>query len=69
MPIGRTRGYWKDKKKQKEFFDQLAVKWNIQKMDDWNKVTAKMLLDEGGGFIKIYYSGSPRCGMEYKEMS
>jgi hypothetical protein len=47
----KPQGYWKDKKNQKEFFDQLAVKWNIQKPEDWNKVTNKMVFKEGGRFI------------------
>jgi hypothetical protein len=48
-------GYWKDVQNQKEFFDRLAVKWNIQKPEDWNKVTATMVLKEGGRFIKKNY--------------
>jgi hypothetical protein len=47
-----------DKKHQKEFFDQLALKWNIQKPDDWNKVTLMMAQKEGGNFISRYYNGS-----------
>jgi hypothetical protein len=59
VPTKRPLGYWKDKQNQKEFFDQLAVKWNIQKLEDWNKVTNKMVLQEGGySIINTYYSGS-----------
>jgi hypothetical protein len=54
----KSPGYWEDKKNQKEFFDQLASKWNIQKSDDWNKVTTQMVLKEGGSFITHYYNGS-----------
>jgi hypothetical protein len=46
----------------------LAVKWNIQKSDDWNKVTLKMLLKEGGNFIASYYNNSPTKGMDVREM-
>jgi hypothetical protein len=56
------RGYWKDKENQKEFFDQLAIKWNIQKPEDWNKVTNEMVLKEGGRFIVDYYNRSLQQG-------
>jgi hypothetical protein len=57
-------GYWKDIQNQKEFFDQLAVKYNVQKPEDWNKVTAEMALKEGGNFIIKYYHGSIRKGSD-----
>jgi hypothetical protein len=58
----KPRGYWSDREKQKEFFNQLAIKWNIQKPEDWNKVTHKMALKEGGNFIATYYGGSLQRG-------
>ena len=63
VPTAKPQGYWKDKQNQKEFFDQLAIKWNIQKPEDWNNVTYKMVLNEqGGNFIKAYYNGSLQQG-------
>jgi hypothetical protein len=59
----KPRGYWQDKANQKTFFDQLAIKWNIQNADDWSKVTSSMVLKEGGGFIVQYYNGSVRQGL------
>jgi hypothetical protein len=56
------KGYWKDKKNHKAFFDQLAIKWNITKLEDWNKVTTRSLLQEGGRFINHYYNGSIQQG-------
>jgi hypothetical protein len=56
------RGYWKDKENQKKFFDQLAIKWNIQKLEDWNKVTYDIVLKEGGRFIVYYYNNSLQQG-------
>jgi hypothetical protein len=50
--------YWKDKANQKAFFDQVAIKWNIQKPEDWYKVTKEMAFMEGGRFIGTYYNGS-----------
>jgi hypothetical protein len=50
---------WKDKKNQKEFFDRLAIKWNIQKPEDWNNVAReKVLKEEGASSIIHYYNGS-----------
>jgi hypothetical protein len=63
VPMTKPRGHWKDKENQKEFFDQLAIKWNIQKPEDWNKVTNKMVLKEGGRFIDRYYNGSLQQGI------
>jgi hypothetical protein len=65
VPPTRTPpGYWEDIQNQKIFFDQLAIKWNIQKLEDWNKITRVMLLKEGGNFINRYYNGSAQLGME-----
>jgi hypothetical protein len=57
----KPHGYWKDKKNQKEFFDQLAIKWNIQKPEDWNTVSIKKVIKEGGNFI-YYYNNSVQQG-------
>jgi hypothetical protein len=64
VPTTKPLGYWKDKKNQKEFFDQLAIKWNIQKPEDWNKVTNRMVLKEGRSFITNYYNGSLKQGTD-----
>jgi hypothetical protein len=58
----KSTGYWKAKENQKKFFDQLAIKWNIQKTEDWNKVTNRMVLKEGGSFIDRYYNSSLQQG-------
>jgi hypothetical protein len=58
VPTTRLYGYWKDLQNQKKFFDQLAIKWNIQKPEDWHKVTYKMVVKEGGSFVSDYYNGS-----------
>jgi hypothetical protein len=59
----KPRGYWKDKQNHKAFFDQLAIKWNIQKPEDWNTVTTEMVVKEGGGhFITMSYNGSLKLG-------
>jgi hypothetical protein len=50
----KPHGYWRDKENQRAFFDRLAVKWNIQKPEDWNKMSTKMVMSEGGNFISYY---------------
>jgi hypothetical protein len=62
VPPVKIQGYWKDKENQKKFFDQLAIKWNIQKLEDWNKMTYDMVEKEGGSFINRYYNGSLNQG-------
>jgi hypothetical protein len=52
------RGFWKNVKNQRDFFDQLATKWNIQKPEDWVRVTTAMVLKKGGNFINSLYNGS-----------
>jgi hypothetical protein len=37
--------------------EEYAKKWNIQKPEDWNKVTTSMVQKEGGNFLN-YYNGS-----------
>jgi hypothetical protein len=53
---------WSDKQTQKAFFDQLAIKLNIQTVDDWNQVTSTAVFKEGGYFINRYYNGSLQKG-------
>ena len=62
VPTVKPQGYWKNKENQKKFFDQLAIKWNIQKPEDWNRITKEMVSKEGGHFIESYYKGSLRQG-------
>jgi hypothetical protein len=61
-PNLKSRGYWKEKENQRKFFDELAIKWNIQKRDDWSKVNFDMVLKEGGYFIGKYYHSSLQQG-------
>jgi hypothetical protein len=61
----RQYGRWKDIQNQREFFDRLAIKWNIQKPEEWNKVTYRMAVKEGATFIKRYYKDSLQRGTSY----
>jgi hypothetical protein len=58
----KRHGYWKDKENQKAFFDQLAIKLNIKRPEDWHKVTGRLILNEGGSFLSKYYHYSPLRG-------
>jgi hypothetical protein len=49
---------WADVKNQRALLDQLAVKWNIKKPEDWLGVTRKMVSEEHAHFIQSYYNGS-----------
>jgi hypothetical protein len=51
-------GYWNDIQNQRSFFDQLAIKLNIQKPEDWYHVTTQLVVDEGGSFVTTLYKGS-----------
>jgi hypothetical protein len=62
VPPAKKDVNWKNEANRKAFFDQLAIKWNIQKPEDWNTVTIQMVLKEGGQFIKKYYNSSLRQG-------
>jgi hypothetical protein len=62
-PTRKLYGYWKDKQNQKEFFEKLAIKWNIQKPEDWHKVTLRAAVKEGGHFITTRYNSSLQQGM------
>jgi hypothetical protein len=57
MPTAKPRSR-RDQQSKKEFFDQLAIKWNIQKPEDWNKVTNKMALQEGGSSVTSLRQGN-----------
>jgi hypothetical protein len=54
------------KKKQKDFFDQLAIKWNIKTPEDWTKISSIQVLNEKGGeFVNLFYNGSLQQGKEF----
>jgi hypothetical protein len=59
-----ARGHWKSITNQRAFMDQLAIKLDIKKPEDWYKVTTRMVVNEGGGFVISYYNGSVKQGIE-----
>jgi hypothetical protein len=60
----KPRGHWKDIRNQRAIFDQLAVKLNIKKPEDWYKINVKTIMDLGGGFVSWCYNGSTTKGTE-----
>jgi hypothetical protein len=62
----KPSGYWDSIEHQKAFFDQLATKLNIQKPEEWVKVTTNTIIKEGGfHFLKRFYNGSKIQGNLY----
>jgi hypothetical protein len=54
----RHRDYWRSLTNQRQFFDDLAVELDIQRPEDWYRITNKLVLERGGYFIKNLYGGS-----------
>jgi hypothetical protein len=50
--------YWKDVKNQRNFMDQLAIKFEIKNPEEWNRISTKTAVQEGATFIRSYYQGS-----------
>jgi hypothetical protein len=57
-----TNAKWNDIERRRAFFDKLVSICNIQKPEDWKKVTAVIVKKEGGSFVYGKY-GSLRKGM------
>jgi hypothetical protein len=58
----RANNYWKDKANQKAFLDELAVKLNVKKPEDWYSVVTSQIEKNGGVSLLRYYRGSFRRG-------
>lgn len=53
----KSPGYWEDKKNQREFFDSLARKFNIQEPKDWGKLNTSTIKKHGGACVLYHYKG------------
>jgi hypothetical protein len=52
----RPHGYWRHIENQREFFKELGTKLNIQKKEDWLRVTTKQFAQNGGaGLLYLNY--------------
>jgi hypothetical protein len=60
----KPHAYWKDVRHQRQFFDQLASKLNIQRPEQWYTVKWDTILEAGGTFVSNYYKGSVTKGTE-----
>jgi hypothetical protein len=62
-------GHWTLVENQRQFFEELAVKLNITKLDDWNNVLLNTVEKEGGSFVRRIYGsllqGSGDNGYSY----
>ena len=52
----KPAGYWKQEKNVKNFVNILKEKLNLITLDDWNNLTQKEILSNGGGSILQFYS-------------
>jgi hypothetical protein len=52
------RSYWANLDNQKKYLEWIKIKFNIQKFDDWYKLTAKDIKDNGGAGLLFHYNGS-----------
>jgi len=58
-------GFWKEKQNHRQFFDWLMSKIGYQSMDDWYKVTQKVIITSGGeGILRGYYNSSPSSALQ-----
>ncbi len=51
----RPSGWWKHISNQREFMDQLAKKLRITHFDDWAKIGAKRVYNNGGSYLLSKY--------------
>lgn len=47
------RSYWNKKENQKEFMDQVAIQYGIQKATDWQRITLTLIKNKGGSVRNI----------------
>ena len=53
------KGFWSDKKNQRDFMDSLGKQLGFQTMEDWYRISLKILQDRGGNGLLIHYRYSP----------
>jgi hypothetical protein len=56
-------GYWNNVRNQRQFFDQLAQKLNIQSPEGWYSLTSTKVQKMGGWFIGSHHKGSLISGI------
>jgi hypothetical protein len=59
-----TPSYWKKSQNQRVWFDQMAIKLDIKKPEEWRSVRVNKLLEMGGLFIQDIHNGSLLEGKE-----
>lgn len=56
--LKRPSGFWLDKRNQREFFDELAKKFEITHPSEWSKISSSQIEVEGGNGILLYFRRS-----------
>jgi hypothetical protein len=52
----KPEGFWGSRENAVHFVKYLEAKFNIKTLDDWNYVTLKSVIDNGGGgLLKRYF--------------
>lgn len=51
-------GHWSDPKIRRKFMDKLAERLNIKDPEDWSKISAKIIISNGGGGLVYKYGMS-----------
>ena len=52
----KQSGFWNNKENIIQFLNKLKLKYNIQSINDWNKITTKQIKINGGSSLLIKYS-------------
>ena len=52
----KPEGYWEDKQNILQFLEEIKEKYNLNTPEDWNSITQKLILDNGGNRLLNNYS-------------
>jgi hypothetical protein len=68
--VSHRTSKWDDTANQRSFFDQLAVKLNVKKPEDWYSVGLETICKNGGSFIMTRYKGRSKLtqGMNFNQV-
>lgn len=58
------RSYWNSIKNRRNFLDELAIKLDIKKSNDWGKISHRHFNEFGGRSLLSYFNGSLFCCLQ-----
>jgi hypothetical protein len=56
---GVASGYWDNLQNQRKFLDAVGKELNFQRLDDWYRIDAKVLMEKGGTMVLKIHKDSP----------